>query len=309
MYIFVINNVNRMNRIYIGLILLLSFACNSKKPSEQAFQESLKDVTSHGPAISQEVLSDIIQQIPSPLEISVLLKESGTNYDKAMLNKADNVSDYNSNFSKALNLGIYGTDLGYANIYEQNQDALFYLNAIRKLAEGLSIGQFFDFTAISRLATNSKNLDSLLLITTQNFNDINSYLQEQERANLSILILAGGWLEALHISNQVLQKNLENVELREKVGEQKIILENIMLLLSYYEQSDPNISELKEKMAPLQKVFEKVKIAYTYEESTFEEVNGVLMIKDNSSSTIQINDENIADINSITKSIRSSIIN
>ncbi len=298
-----------MNKIYIGLILLLSFACNSKKPSEQAFQESMKDVTSHEPAISQEVLSDIIQQIPSPLEISVLLKESGTNYDKGMLNKADNVSDYNSNFSKALNLGIYGTDLGYANIYEQNQDALFYLNAIRRLAEGLSIGQFFDFTTISRLATNSKNLDSLLLITTRNFNNINTYLQDQERANLSILILAGGWLEALHISNQVLQQNPENTELREKVGEQKIILENIMLLLSYYEQSDPNISELKAKMAPLQDVFNKVKIAYTYEESTFEEVNGVLMIKDNSSSSIQINDENIADINSLTKSIRSSIIN
>ncbi|SRR5690606_20273593 len=309
MYIFVINNVNRMNKVYIGLILLLSFACNSKKPSEQAFQESMKDVTSHAPAISQEVLSDIIQQIPSPLEISVLLKESGTNYDKGMLNGADKVSDYNSNFSKALNLGIYGTDLGYANIYEQNQDALFYLNAIRRLAEGLSIGQFFDFTTISRLATNSKNLDSLLLITTRNFNNINSYLQQQERANLSILILAGGWLEALHISNQVLQKNPDNIELREKVGEQKIILENIMLLLSYYEQSDPNISELKEKMTPLQEVFNKVKIAYTYEESTFEEVNGVLMIKDNSSSSIQINDENIADINSITKSIRSSIIN
>lgn len=298
-----------MSRIYLGLILLLFFACDSKKPNEQAFRESLKDVTSHGPAISQEVLSDIIQQIPSPLEISVLLKESGTNYDKAMLNKADNVSQYNSNFSKALNLGIYGTDLGYTNIYEQNQDALFYLNSIRRLADGLSIGQFFDFTAISRLATNSKNLDSLLLITTQNFNNINSYLQQQERASLSILILAGGWLEALHISNQVLQKTPQNSELREKVGEQKIILENIMLLLSYYEQSDPNISELKKKMMPLQEVYNNVKIAYTYEESTFEEVNGVLMIKDNSSSTIQINDENIADINSITKSIRSSIIN
>src|SRR5690606_39153436 len=123
------------------------------------------------------------------------------------------------------------------------------------------------------------------------------------------LILAGGWLEALHISNQVLQKNPDNIEMREKVGEQKIILENIMLLLSYYEQSDPNIYDLKEKMTPLHEVFNNVKIIYTYEESTFQEMSGDLMIKDNSSSSIQINDENIADINSITKSIRSSIIN
>lgn len=299
-----------MSRIYLGLILFLVFACDSKKPSEQAYQESLKDTTTTQKLeISQEVLSDIIQQIPSPLEISVLLKESGTNYDKSLLNSSDNVSKYNSNFDKAVNLGIYGTDLGYTNIYEQNQDALFYLGAIRKLAEGLSIGQFFDFSAISRLATNSKNLDSLLLITTQNFNNINSYLQEQERANLSILILTGGWLEALHISNQVLKKNISNQELREKVGEQKIILENIMLLLSFYENSDPNIGDLKEKMSTLKKEFDKIEIAYTYEESTFEEVNGILMIKDNSSSTIKISDQNIADIDRITQSIRSSIIN
>lgn len=298
-----------MSRIYLGLVLFLFFACDSKRPDEQAFKESLKNTTEKKPEISQEVLSDIIQQIPSPLEISVLLKEAGTNYDKSLLNKSDNVSEYNSNFSKALNLGIYGTDLGYTNIYEQNQDALFYLSAIRNLAEGLSIGQFFDFSAISRLATNSRNLDSLLLITTQNFNNINSYLQEQERANLSILILTGGWLEALHISNQVLQKNPSNQELREKVGEQKIILENIMLLLSFYESSDPNISGLREKMAKLQEEFAKVEIAYTYEESTFEEVNGILVIKDNSSSKINISDKNIADINSITQSIRSTIIN
>jgi hypothetical protein len=48
------------------------------------------------------------------------------------------------------------------------------------LANDLSIGQFFDFTTIAKLATNSKNLDSLLLITTQNFNSINSYLQENK---------------------------------------------------------------------------------------------------------------------------------
>lgn len=299
-----------MSRIYLGLILLLVFACDSKKPSEQAFQASLNDTTTtKGLEISEEVLSDIIQQIPSPLEISVLLKESGTNYDKTLLNDASNVSEYNSNFDKALNLGIYGTDLGYTNIYEQNQDALFYLGSIRNLAEGLSIGQFFDFSAISRLATNSKNLDSLLLITTQNFNSINSYLQEQERANLSVLILTGGWLEALHISNQVLKKNINNEELREKVGEQKITLENIMLLLSHYESSDPNISDLKERMSTLKNEFDKITITYTHEESTFEEVNGILMIKDNSSSTISINDQNIADIDRITQSIRSSIIN
>ncbi len=207
------------------ILSVLFFACNSgKKPDEKAFLESLDSTSVEGPEISEEVISSIIQQIPSPLEISVLLKQSGTKYDKGFLNSADNLSKYNSNYSKSLNLGIYGTDLGYTNIYEQNQDGLDYMASIKDLADGLSIGQFFDIETIGRLATNSKNLDSLLLITTQNFNSINHYLQEQNRANLSVLLLTGGWLEAMHITCQVALKDPVNVVLRFTIGDQYIFL-------------------------------------------------------------------------------------
>src|SRR5688572_3696621 len=170
-----------------GLILALLTACGSgKKTDEQAFMESLEDsAKQEGPTISEEVISSILNSIPSPLEISVLLKESGKKYNASYLNSVDNLSKYNSNYKKALNLGVYGTDLGYTNIYEQNQDGVKYMSSIKELADGLNIGQFFDVETIGRLATNSKNLDSLLLITTQNFNSINHYLQTQSRANLS----------------------------------------------------------------------------------------------------------------------------
>src|SRR5688572_26509497 len=170
------------------LVLVVAFltACGGgKKTDEQAFLEGLDSAKQAGPTISEAVIGDILQQIPSPLEISVLLKESGKKYNVSYLNSPDNLAKYNSNYKKALNLGIYGTDLGYTNIYEQNQDGVKYMSSIKSLADGLNIGQFFDIETIGRLATNSKNLDSLLLITTQNFNNINHYLQTQSRANLS----------------------------------------------------------------------------------------------------------------------------
>lgn len=298
-----------MKKLYIGLMALVLIACDSgKKPSSADIENAIKDIKVEEPEISQEVISDIIQQIPSPLEISVLLKESGQKYERKMLNEPENTSKYNSNFKKALNLGIYGTDLGYTNIYEQNQDAVFYLNSIKEMADGLAIGQFFDFGVIKNLATNSKNLDTLLLITTQNFNSINSYLQEQKRANLSILLLTGGWLEALHITCQTYAKNSTNAELREKIGEQKIIMDNIMLLLSFYSESDPSIKGLVTDLTPLHEVFSQIEISYTYKESTFEVVDGVLMIKDNSTSTINVTDENVKSISKITNEVRKKII-
>lgn len=298
-----------MRKLLIGLIALAFFGCDSKKkPSSEEIANVLDSVKIEEPAISQDVISDIIQQIPSPLEISVLLKKAQTKYNKDYLNNPDNITQYNSNYKKALNLGIYGTDLGYTNIYQQNQDAIYYLNSIKKLADDLSIGQFFDIGTIKRLATNSKNLDSLLLITTKNFNNINAYLQEQHRASLSVLLLTGGWLEALHILCQVAEKNPDNKELRETIGEQKIIMDNIATLLSFYTKSDPNIKDLHESLEKLHQEFNNVEIKTTYKEPTYEVVNGMLVVKDNSSSEVVMKDKNVKAIQKITAEIRNKVI-
>lgn len=290
------------------LVVALLTACGSGKNKEDEFLKGLDSAKAEGPTISEAVIGDILQQIPSPLEISVLLKESGKKYNVSYLNSPDNLSKYNSNYKKALNLGIYGTDLGYTNIYEQNQDGVKYMATIKSLADGLNIGQFFDIETIGRLATNSKNLDSLLLITTQNFNNINHYLQTQSRSNLSVLLLTGGWLEAMHITCNVAGSDPNNKELQEKIGEQKVILENIILLLSFYKESDQNMASLLTDMEELKKVYDKVNITYTYKESTFEVVDGVMVIKDNSTTTIDIKPENINDIRTLSNTIRNKII-
>jgi hypothetical protein len=67
------------------------------------------------------------------------------------------------------------------------------------------------------------------------------------------LILTGGWLEALHITCQVAKKNPANEKLIEKIGEQKIILDNIKLMLEFYTQ-DPHIADLHKRVLELEKV-------------------------------------------------------
>ena len=298
-----------MKKLILLLLIFGIAACDSNKKidEEKAFLDSLESVSLGQPEISEEVISDIIQQIPSPLEISFLIKESGNSYNNDYLNSPDNISNYNSNYHKALNLGIYGADLGYTNIYNQNQDAIFYLDAIKELANGLSIGQFFDFGTIKRLATNSQNMDSLLLISTQNFNNINSYLQEQNRSNLSILLLTGGWIEALHILCQVAEDD-KSEQLKEKIGEQKIILDNIKLLLEFYRQTDPNIQKFYDQIMQLDAIYSQININHVYAEPTFEEVNGMLVIKDNSTTTIEITDQDVEKIKATTAMIREKII-
>jgi hypothetical protein len=297
-----------MRILFGGVFLVLLAGCSSgNKSEEQAFADALEGTDLETQVISGEV-NDILHRIPSPLEISVLLKESGKKYNASVLNSPDNLSRYNTNYKRALNLGIYGTDLGYTNIYEQRQDGIRYMSSIRDLAVELNIGQFFETETIGRLVSNSSNLDSLLLITTQNFNSINHYLQSQNRSHLSVLFLTGGWLEALHITCEVAKSNPTNPQLQETIGAQKIILDNILHLLSFYKENDRNMAGLLADLEPLKQSFDKVVITTIYKPSTFQVVDGVMVVKDNSSSTVEITQSDVESIRSIAQNIRTKII-
>ena len=58
----------------------------------------------------------------------------------------------------------------------------------------------------------------------------------------------------------------------------------------------------------LKTAYDKININYTYKESTMEIVDGVAVIKDNSTTTIDITPQNIEEIKNITDSIRTKII-
>jgi hypothetical protein len=58
----------------------------------------------------------------------------------------------------------------------------------------------------------------------------------------------------------------------------------------------------------LEQIFNKVNITYTYKESTFEVVDGVMVIKDNSTTTVDITPEQVTEIKNISSSIRTKII-
>jgi hypothetical protein len=238
----------------------------------------------------------------------MLLKKSGVGYNSSIINSPSNITRYNSIYQKALNLGIYGADLGYTNIYEKNTEGIRYLSSIKGLANELNIGQFFDIGTIGKLAANSNNLDSLLLITTQNFNSISHYLQSQNRANLSVLLLVGGWIEAMEIICHAAAHNLENRELSDRIGEQKIILEQMTLLLSFYQQ-DANMASLYNDLQQLKAVFDGIDITYTYVESSIEVVNGIAVVKDNSTTNISITEKDVLDIQAKINSIRNKIVN
>ena len=101
-----------------------------------------------------------------------------------------------------------------------------YLASIKKLADNIKVGQFFDFETLKRIASNNKNYDSLLFISTDNFNKMDKQLRDQKRGELSVLMITGAWLEGMHVATQVC-KVKETKELTDRIGYEKINLDNI----------------------------------------------------------------------------------
>jgi len=257
--------------------------------------------------ISKEAMEDIIDNISSPVEMAALLKSTGTPFSQKLLASTSRIDDLNTNFKQALNLGVYGCDLGYLNMYEKTGSVITNMTAIKTLSNELRIGQFFDFSTIKRLATNNENLDSLMYISVSSFNNMDEYLRQSNRGNISSLIVTGMWIEGMYLAAQV-AKDAPQEEIIERIAGQKLVLNDLILVLKNY-KSDANFADLIEQIESIKKEYEAVKITYEMAEPEAKEVDGMLIIVQNDKQHIDISDETLSSIIGVIESVRSKIIN
>lgn len=257
--------------------------------------------------ISKETMENIIQNVSSPIEMASLIKSTNVPFSQRILSSTEFVGDYNTSYRKALSLGVFGADLGYLNIYEKTGSAITHLSSIKTLSDGLKIGQFFDFSTLKRLASSSNNLDSLIFISINSFNRMDEYLRENNRSNISTLLVTGVWIEGLYLATQI-QKENPNKELAERIGEQKLFLNDIILLLSLF-KSDKNFQNLITDIESLKALYKDVSISYEVGEPEMVEKDGRLVIVQHETSIVKISDEQLKEIIKETEIIRNKIVN
>lgn len=200
----------------------------------------------------------VFQTVPSPLETASLFQEAGADYNPEITNPVENVNKYFTNTQKALNLGVYGADLSYANIFDQTQESMFYMNCSKKMSDGLGISSAFDAATMERIEENINNRDSLMIIINDAFWIADAYLKENGQDHLSALIITGGWIEGLYLGSKALNHENPDDELMKKIADQKYSLDNLMKLLTSYEHEE--VKNITQKIAVLKLVFDKIEV-------------------------------------------------
>jgi hypothetical protein len=257
--------------------------------------------------VKPSVMEEMVDNSASPIEMASLVKSLNVPFSQKYLATTKNVSNYNTSHQKALNLGIFGCDLGYLNMYGRTSLVLDYISAIKNLADGINVGQFFDFSTLKRLATNNQNIDSLVHISQQSFNRMDKYLQRNNRGNLSILMVAGVWVEGLYLSAQFLKERPNEKRLAESIGEQKLMLDQLILILKNYSK-EQYIANLIVELTTLKNIYDGIKIMIEVGEPKAIEVDGMLTFVQTDVSTVHYTEEQMQAIITQAEIVRNKLI-
>jgi hypothetical protein len=291
------------------ICMFVCFSCrnSANKNSDFIFPEADSIPVSEAEKLSTEAIEEIAKNISSPVEIANLLQTLAVPFSPDYLASSIDANKQTTSFDIAFTLGILGADLGYLNMYEKTGSSIDILSSIKKLAEGIRVGQFFDFETIKSLSLNKSNLDSLLYLSIDSYTKIDTYLRDNDRGQLSALMIIGVWLEGQYLATQVMTEYPDPV-LRDRIGEQKIILNDLILLANPYCNRDPEFGVLCKDLQDIKEKYREIRITYTLGEPVSREVDGALVVVQTETSVIEMTDDQLAGIIEITKNIRNKLI-
>jgi len=203
-------------------------------------------------------IKKIFRAAPTPMETARLVQKTGASFSSENLHSAMSAGNYVTSEKQAVNLGVYGADLSYATIFEENAISLTYLEVVKGLARDLGIGDVIDDNLLNRAEANRSRQDSLISIVSGAFYDMNEKLKSNGQEDLSALLVASGWVESLYLATRY--QSQANDELKTRIAEQKLVMEDVLDLLGSYEAT-PELQAMVSSLQPIVDAFAAVERA------------------------------------------------
>ena len=233
-------NLNKLKNALVVITLSAAIISCGRENTTEADETAVTDSV---PAVPTET-STQSYSLPSPLQIAALFKRAGMKYIDGLTNSVSDVSKYSSNTSKAINLGIYSSDLAYCTVNKQNQPSINYLKASRQLADQLGMGSVFEANNLStRFENNLSNEDSLTAIIAELQMQTDIFMEDNEQEHIAATVFSGAWIESMYIGSKVYEKQKDS-KISMRLSEQMTILDNILHVLNSYQAKDESLKPL-----------------------------------------------------------------
>ena len=200
-----------------------------------------------------------LYQMPTPNELFSLVRQLAGDGQKRMMNPETNVDRYATLKARALNFGIYSTDLVFASYFKLNVEVVRYYLTTKKLAESLGIVSAFSDADFVRLEANLTRGDSLEIISNDAYTKAYAKLQDEKMGPTLSLVMAGGWVETMHLLLNQIEVHGNNPALMARVGEQKVTLEHLVEMMRPHE-SDADVSSVMKDLLLVRDIYDQVDV-------------------------------------------------
>lgn len=239
---------------YLPLSLFILFACSG---GETKTEINASDANVAVPERTFKVESNTSFKLPSPVELYLLIKDEGATFRQDELHDIELNGDYVTSVKKAVNFGIYASDLAYCTVFEKQQETHSYFKGLKSMASDLGIDKGYDETIVARLDDNLYNSDSLYQITGDSYWEVCTYLEENNKSAMLVQILTGGWTESVFLSISSVEKFTPENRIIMRIAEQSYLLENLIDYLSTLDK-DAETEEYFRQLTDLQYSFDKL---------------------------------------------------
>ncbi len=296
--------------ITVLYLALVAVSCSSgRDPETGSMREDADLLADYGEVeVSQFVVESIISDLSSIIEKAAFLKEIGVPFNEQYIASTTNVDKISGNEHLiAFNLGVLASNLGYLSMYQRFDEVPEYVENISRLTGKMNMEELIDFEILLRFARTQGNMDSLVYLSVHGYNRLNEYFIRNNREHLSTAMVTGLFLEGLYLLTQAAGSNQSN-DLAERIGEQKILINDLLLAMRYYQGEFEPLKEMADELEKIKKEFQDVSITYEMGEPETVEKDGKLMIIQNEKSRVEITGETLARITANTRSLRNDLL-
>lgn len=248
-----------MKKIIAGVILpllIISFTCLPSCKNASTGKQQNKIEMDQIKVIEDQIEANVYP-LPTSAAVIKMLTELEVGYIIGLSNPVENTKKYFSSTKRAINLGVYGADLSYATLYNNQQQVINLLDAIRSLSNELNMSGIYNEELYENMKQNFDNRDELVNILTEAFNDTYAYLSENDQQAQALLVVGGAWVEGMYLTTHVSEAAYQVAGISRVLLEQKKSFEMFLEITKPY-ANDQNVSDFVNVLNPVKEVYKGI---------------------------------------------------
>jgi hypothetical protein len=286
---------------------VLVFTATSCKKAEKGSQIAVPLFSTHYPDASKKTSRnrEIYYGLMTPAEVCNIFERLNISYNDTIVLSPENRDLYMSSYKAAMNLGVYGVDMGYMKIFGVNRRTVSYFNTIRTLSERLNMPDTFLSDVIKTLDADMDNADSLTTLMNDAYENIDLHLRQEGSEGTLGLMLMGGWIEAMYLASQLAyDPETPDPQVVGKLAEQKYSLNSLLSFMKNY-YDDPMVVFYTKKLKYLNRWFDTFDIYYQPGDVSVDTVRQVIIT---SGTEMNVTVETLNEIRDYVANLRAEVV-